>query len=113
VNSSAASLYTVAPDTGTATVIDLGSGSVPNGDGILLDGRTLYVVQNFLNQIGVVELSPDLSNGVVSPDPITDSDFRIPTTVAEFGSSLYAVNARFDVAPGPDVEYEVVAVGKG
>lgn len=113
VNSSAASLYTVAPDTGAATVIDLGSGSVPNGDGILLDGRTLYVVQNFLNQIGVVELSPDLSNGVVSPDPITDSDFRIPTTVAEFGSSLYAVNARFDVTPGADVEYEVVAVGKG
>lgn len=112
VNSSAGSLYTVDPDTGLATGIDLGSGSVPSGDGILLDGTTLYVVQNFLNQIGVVELAPDLDSGVVS-DPIIDGDFRIPTTVAEFGNALYAVNARFDVTPGPDVEYEVVRVAKG
>jgi hypothetical protein len=36
----------------------------------------------------------------------------IPTTVAEFGNSLYAVNARFDVVPGPLVEYDVVRVDK-
>lgn len=111
VNSATGSLYLVDPDTGAATSIDLGTGSVPSGDGILLDGKTLYVVQNFLNQIAVVHLSSDLSNGVVD-DPIISPEFMIPTTVAEFGNTLYAVNARFDVAPGPLVEYDVVAVTK-
>lgn len=111
VNSATGSLYTVDPGTGAATSIDLGTGSVPSGDGILLDGKTLYVVQNFLNQIAVVHLSPDLSSGVVAA-PITSPEFMIPTTVAEFGNTLYAVNARFDVAPGPMVEYDVVAVPK-
>ncbi|HEX6285902.1 MAG TPA: superoxide dismutase, partial [Acidimicrobiia bacterium] len=59
----------------------------------------------------VVELSPDFASGTVV-DAITDDDFDIPTTVAEFGNSLYAVNARFTTAPGPSVEYDVVRVGK-
>lgn len=41
---------------------------------------------------------------------ITDPYFRIPATASDFGSALYAVNARFDVPTGPDVEYEVVRV---
>lgn len=113
VNSFAGALYSVDPDSGTATTIDLGGDAVPNGDGILLDGKTLYVVQNFLNRIAVVALSADLSTGSVSTSPITSDEFMIPTTVTEFGNSLYAVNARFDVTPGPDVEYQVVRVGKG
>jgi hypothetical protein len=111
MGSAAASLYTVDPSTGAASSIDLGGVSVANGDGILLDGKTLYVVQNFANQIGVIELSSDLSSGTVG-NPITSSLFRIPTTVAEFGNSLYAVNARFDVMVEPDTEYEVVRVLK-
>jgi hypothetical protein len=112
VNGATGSLYTVDPSTGVATSIDLGGDGVPNGDGILLDGKTLYVVQNFANQIGVIELSPDLSSGSVG-DPIVSDHFRIPTTVAEFGNSLYAVNARFDVVPAPDEDYEVIQVAKG
>ena len=90
------------------------------GDGLVLDGKTLYVVQNFLNQIGVVDLNPALTSGTVL-EPITDPSFRIPTTAAEFGSHLYAVNARFDVAappfPGsppadPSLKYEMVRVSK-
>jgi hypothetical protein len=112
VNGATGLLYMVDPSTGVATSIDLGGASVPNGDGILLDGKALYVVQNFANQIGVVELSPDLSSGSVG-DPIVSNQFRIPTTVAEFGNSLYAVNARFDVLPAPNEDYEVVQVAKG
>jgi len=111
VNSTSGSLYTVDGQTGVTVEVDLGSGDVVSGDGMLLDGKTLYVVQNFLNQISVVDLSADFSSGTVE-DVITDSDFMIPTTVAEFGNSLYAVNARFDVMPGPDVEYDVVKVSK-
>jgi sugar lactone lactonase YvrE len=109
VNSAQGALYRVDPASGVASRIDLGGGSVPNGDGMLLDGRTLYVVQNFLNQISVVRLKRNLSAGTVV-DTLTDPDFRIPTTIAEFRDALYAVNARFDVTPTPDTEYEVVRV---
>jgi len=109
VNSVDGVLYNVDPATGVATRIDLGGASVPNGDGILLQGKTLYVVQNRLNQIAVVELNSDLTEGTIV-DTITSSAFRVPTTIARFGDSLYAVNARFGTPPTPDTEYEVVRV---
>src|SRR5690349_8369886 len=111
VNSVDGVLYNVDPATGESTRIDLGGASVPNGDGILLQGKTLYVVQNRLNQIAVVKLNSDLTKGTIV-DTITDSDFRVPTTIARFGNSLYAVNARFGTPPTPDTEYEVVRVSR-
>jgi WD40 repeat protein len=108
VNSTLGTLYTVNPWTGEAKEIDLSGDTVINGDGILLDGKTLYVVQNQDNQIAVIDLSPDLSSGRLV-NTITDSDFVVPTTVAEFGNSLYAVNAKFGV---PATQFEVVKVSK-
>ena len=111
VNSADGALYNVDPTTGVATLIDLGGGAVPNGDGILLQGKTLYVVQNVMNQIAVVELAPDFTSGTIV-DTITSSAFRVPTTIAKFGEALYAVNARFDTPPTPSTEYEVVRVNR-
>jgi hypothetical protein len=115
-HSSLGVLYRIDPTTGVATAIDLGGASIPSGDGILLQGRTLYVVQNFLNQIAVVELDPGIASGEVV-DTITSDGFRIPTTVARAGNRLYLVNARFDVAFPPgfggvpvSVDYDVVMV---
>ena len=109
VNSTEGALYRVDPDTGDATRIDLNGGSVLAGDGILLQGKTLYVVQNQLNQVAVVELSPRYTSGTIV-DTISSPLFRVPTTIARFGSSLYVVNARFGTPPTPDTEYEVVRV---
>ena len=109
VNSTTGTLYTVDPSTGVATQIDLGGGSVPNGDGILLQGKTLYVVQNALNRIAVIQLSADYSSGEII-NLITTPLFRVPTTIAKFGNALYAVNARFGTPVTPDTEYEVVRV---
>ena len=109
VNSADGALYNVDPETGVATRIDLGGATVVNGDGILLQGKTLYVVQNFFNRIAVVQLSPDLTSGRIV-DTITNENFDVPTTIARFGHSLYAVNARFDVMPTPGTEYDVVRV---
>jgi sugar lactone lactonase YvrE len=110
VNSADGVLYNVDPISGEATRIDLGGDSVPNGDGILLEGRTLYVVQNFLNQIAVIRLNSDMTAGTIVKE-ITNEFFRVPTTIAPFGNALYAVNARFDVQmPTADTEYEVVRV---
>jgi len=111
VSSSAGTLYTVDPMSGVANRIDLGGDAVPSGDGILLDGFTIYVVQNFLNQIAVIDLAPNLGSGEVT-HIITDAAFDIPTTVTEFGSKLYAVNARFSTPPTPTTEYSVVQVSK-
>lgn len=108
VNSTEGALYNVDPETGEATRIDLG-GSVPAGDGILLHGKTLYVVQNRLNQVAVIELNSDFTAGTIV-ETITSERFRVPTTIARFGSSLYVVNARFGTPVTPETDYDVVLV---
>ena len=40
-----------------ATTVDLGGYPLTNGDGLLVKGRTLYVVRNRLNQVAVVKLN--------------------------------------------------------
>jgi sugar lactone lactonase YvrE len=109
VNSTEGALYQVNPTSGVATRVNLGTGGVPRGDGILLKGKTLYVVQNTLNQVAVVELSSDFTSGEIV-SLITSPLFRVPTTIAGFGDALYVVNARFGTPPTPDTEYEVVRV---
>jgi hypothetical protein len=107
VNSFTGELFTVDPQTGVTRLIDLGGGDVESGDGILLAGRRLYVVQNFLNQVAVVRLRRGLTEGRVLAH-ITDTDLDIPTTIAKKGRRLYVVNARFTTPPTPDTEYQVV-----
>jgi hypothetical protein len=111
VNSTLGSLYWVEPDTGRAVEIDLGEDTVTNGDGILLDGDTVYVVQNQLNQIAAVRLDPSLLSGDVVR-AITHEDFDVPTTVGDYYDYLYAVNARFGTPPEPDTQYSIVRVRK-
>jgi sugar lactone lactonase YvrE len=113
-NTGFASVYKVDATTGEAIKIDLGDADVPFVDGLVLAGKTLYVVQNQINQIGIVTLDPSLTSGVVSDESLTSPDFIIPTTAAKFGSTIYAVNARFgDFTPGvpsPDLEFTVVGL---
>jgi hypothetical protein len=111
VNSTTGTLYRVEPDTGIATMIDLGGEVVTFGDGLLLDGFTLFVVRNRLNEIAVVKLDSNLLSGELV-DAITHPAFRVPTTIADFGNAIYAVNARFDTTPTPETEYEAVRVLK-
>ena len=94
---------------GVTTEIDLGGATVTNGDGILLQGRTLYVVRNRDNQIAVITLSNGLASGTVTRT-ITDPDFDVPTTIDRLGKRLYAVNARFGTPATPSTEYSVVQV---
>jgi sugar lactone lactonase YvrE len=111
VQSVTGKLFQVNPETGHASLIDLGGGAVPNGDGLLLEGKTLSVVQNQLNQIAVVDLKASLTAGDIVT-LITDPDFDVPTTIAEFGNYLYAVNARFGTPATPDTTYDIIRVNK-
>ena len=102
------SLYTVDPATGeSATIAGV---SVPNVDGIVLQGRRLWAVQNS-NQVTRIRLSAHLTSGVVE-EVITSDLFQTPTTAARFGSRLAVVNAKFDTGFPPTADkYEVVVVG--
>ena len=109
VQSATGKLFTVAAATGVTKEIGLGGATLPNGDGLLLHGRTLYVVQNQLNRIAVVLLAKGFASGSIERT-ITDSDLDVPTTIDSHGNRLYAVNARFGTAPGPSTPYSVVQV---
>lgn len=109
VQSSTGFLFKVNPRTGVTKRVDLGGALMTNGDGLLVLGRTLYVVQNQLNRVAVVKLNSRGTEGTLVRT-ITSPDFDIPTTVAAFGKRLYLPNARFNTPPTPDTPYWVTAV---
>ncbi|GLW12966.1 hypothetical protein Misp01_80940 [Microtetraspora sp. NBRC 13810] len=109
VQSSTGGLFRVDPATGVTKRVNLGGETLVNGDGLLLDGRLLYVVQNRLNTVAVLRLSRDGTSGQVVAR-LTDPRFDVPTTVAAYGGRLYLPNARFTTTPAPDTPYDVVAV---
>jgi sugar lactone lactonase YvrE len=109
VNSTTGLLYNVDPATGDARVIDTGGYLVTNGDGLLLEGKTLYVVRNQRNLIAALRLSNDLDSAKLVQE-ITNPAFDIPTTAASFGKGLYAVNARFNAGNDPGLSYTIVRV---
>ena len=81
------------------------------GDGLLVSGRTLLVVQNRLNQVAVVHLNREGTEGEIV-GTLTDPRFDVPTTVAAFGNRLYLPNARFTTPPTPTTPYTAVAIPK-
>jgi sugar lactone lactonase YvrE len=111
IQSNTGLLFRVDPDTGVASEVDLGGATLPNGDGILLRGRTLYVVQNQLNQVAVVRLDRSGGSGTVMAE-LTDPRFDVPTTVAGYGPRLYLPNARFGTDPTPTTPYTAVAIDR-
>jgi sugar lactone lactonase YvrE len=111
VQSSTGMLFRIDPATGATRAIALGGETLPNGDGILLTGKTLYVVQNQLNRVAVIALSANLSSGRVVTR-LTDPDFAVPTTIDDHGRRLYAVNARFGTPNPGSAAYEVVQLAK-
>jgi len=111
VQSNTGQLHRVDPRSGRTTLVDLGGEVLTNGDGLLVEGRTLYVVQNRLNTVAVFSLARDGSRGALVTK-LTDPRFDVPTTVASFGDRLYLPNARFTTPPTPTTTYDAVSVPK-
>ena len=112
VQSNNGKLFRIDAATGAVREITLADGgSVPNGDGILLNGKRLYVVQNTDNRVAVIALASSLTSGRVVTR-LLDPDFRVPTTIDDHGRRLYAVNAKFGVANPGTAAYEVVQLAK-
>jgi sugar lactone lactonase YvrE len=111
VQSSTGKLFTVTTG-GVTDEIELADGATAqNGDGILLEGRILWVVQNQLNRIATFKLSARFESGRLLK-LTTNPRFDIPTTVAERGKFLFAVNARFSTPPTLDTPYWITTVEK-
>jgi hypothetical protein len=102
VQSGAGKLFAVDADTGDSREIALNT-PVTNGDGLLLRGRTLLVVQNRDNRVAVVKLGQNLKRGKVT-GYLRSPDFDVPTTLAPFRQFVYAVNARFDRPDDSDAD---------
>jgi hypothetical protein len=98
-------LFAVHAASGRTEEIELDT-PVTNGDGLLLRGRTLYVVQNRDDKIAVVDLERREVEGY-----LTSPLFDVPTTIAPFGPFIYAVNARFDRPDDSDDDIVRVRMG--
>jgi sugar lactone lactonase YvrE len=109
VQTNAGRLWRIDPAAGTAAQVDLGGPVLTNGDGLLLNGRTLHVVQNRDNQIAVVRLDADYTAGSVVTT-IKSTGFDVPTTLTTLRGELYAVNARFGTTDPPSADYWVTLV---
>jgi hypothetical protein len=97
VNITSGVLYRVDTASGEASPLEIEGAEplFPDGDGLYLDDRTLYIMQNFSDKIAVVQLSGDLTGGrfiknipgVGAPNPL-----NVATTIIGFGNYLYAIN---------------------
>ena len=120
VNISTGVLYLVDTASGEASPLEIEGAEqlFPDGDGLYLNGRTLYIMQNFSDKIAVVQLSGDLSGGEFIKNIPGEGEFNplnVATTIIGFGNSLYAVNTNiFERIFGnpAEVQSEVVRLRK-
>ncbi len=95
------------------TEVDLGGETLANGDGLVLDGQTLYVIlQQPENEIAVVELADDFASGTLT-SRIQDASLAAPATGVKVGDRLLVVNTQFDAMEseeGPVLPFTVSSI---
>ncbi|KGN40012.1 hypothetical protein [Knoellia aerolata] len=103
-NSSAGGLWQVDPASGVATEIAVKGGpGITGGDGLVIDGSTLYNVRGSgQNEVSVLLLTRTGSTWAAAwRGARSDETLDVPSTATLAGGWLWAVNARFGVAsPG-------------
>jgi sugar lactone lactonase YvrE len=101
VQSNVGKLFRLNTQTRQTREITVRGGELTNGDGIVLKGRTLYVVRNRNELIAKVKLDGQLRRGRIVKE-ITNSTFEDPTTAALARGRLLVVNSDFFPPPaGP------------
>lgn len=107
VQSNTGELFRIDTESKEVAQIDVGGETLTNGDGLLLDGGTAYVVRNEQELIVPVELSGDYASGEVS-ERFTDPSLAYPTTIAKYDDRLLVVNSQFDEREGdPELPFTV------
>lgn len=93
VQSNTGKLFRISLADKSVAEIDLGGQSLPAGDGLVLNGSHLYVVQN-ANQVTEVKLKEQSASGEVT-SVTTDPSFSTTTTAALAKGRLLVVNSQF------------------
>ena len=110
VQSNTGELFRIDTESKEVVEINLGGETLTNGDGLLLDGRTVYVVRNEEGLIVPVKLSGEYITGEVG-EPFTDPSFAFPTTIAKTDGRLLVVNSQFDKQEGePELPFTVSSI---
>jgi sugar lactone lactonase YvrE len=84
-----------------------GGERMTNGDGLVLRGRTLYVVRNAQGEIVKIRLAKSMTRGHVVRRT-TPSSLHFPTTADIAGSRMLVVNSQFDrrgAGQAPDLPF--------
>jgi sugar lactone lactonase YvrE len=98
-------LWRIELDTREIVEVDLAGESIVNADGIVLKGKKLWVVQNFLRQVSMFKLDSDASSARLARVQQTPADKTLTTAKLTHGR-LLAVDSQFgfpvDTAPAED-----------
>jgi hypothetical protein len=91
--------------------IDIGGESVATGDGLVLDGRLLYVVRQGEQEIVTIQLAEDMTKGQVI-SRFKDSALAWPATAVKVGDRLLVVNTQFNkrTTKDPVLPFSIVSV---
>ncbi len=95
VQSNTGKLFRIEIATKRVTEIDLGGATLMGGDGMLLDGQTLYVMRNAAKTLVTLRLAPDFASATVA-ETTSDPEFDFPTTFARVGDRFLVVNSQLD-----------------
>jgi sugar lactone lactonase YvrE len=88
-------LYRIEVKTKAVTPIDTGGADLTGADGLVLDGRTLYVVRQTAVEIATVQLSDDMTKGTIV-SRFKDPSLAWPATAVKVGDRLLVVNTQFN-----------------
>lgn len=114
VQSNTGALYRIDIAGGAIIHVDLGDDLLAGGNGLALDGLTLYVVTGGTvpagETVAAVELTEDYATGTVT-DRVTDPTFAAPTSLARTDGCLLVVNSQLDaLGAEPQLPFTVSSV---
>ena len=104
-------LFHIDVRTKAVTPVDLRGQTVATGDGLVLDGRTLYVVGQGTGEVTTIALAPDFRSGEVKAR-LREPALTFPATAALAGDRLYVVNTQFNRRQAGDAQrpFSIVAI---
>lgn len=110
VQTNSGNLFRIDSESREILRIDLGNATLTTGDGLVLDGQTLYAVRNEPGDVVPVELSEGFDSGIVGEGFGSDS-LQYPTTAAMYGDRLLVVNSQFNRQGGqPQLPFTVSSI---
>ncbi|GAA1517629.1 SMP-30/gluconolactonase/LRE family protein [Kribbella lupini] len=101
-------LWRFALRTGAVSAVDTGTADLVNADGLVQDGRTLWVVRNFSKVLTTLRLAQDGRTARLVAATPTDPE-RVLTTAKLVQGRLLLVDSKFD-EPTATPPYQVVAL---